>query len=79
MSLADISLGDGCLILEDAWKGVRAVFQPSYYTWPQQEKPSATDWVAWCHVLHHGFLSQAMVNDRHLLRLLRDWIDEDAS
>ena len=34
MSLANISSGDGHLILEDAWKGVLAMFWPAYYMWP---------------------------------------------
>ena len=46
-SLADITSGDGRSILEDAWKGDRVTFWPSYYSWPHQGKPSATDWVAW--------------------------------
>ena len=47
LTLADIVSGDGCSILEDAWKGAPAVFHPSYYSWPRQEKPLAMDWVAW--------------------------------
>ena len=70
-SLADITSGNGRLILEDVWKGVLVMFWPAYYKWPCQGMLLATDWVAWCHALQWGFLSQAVGNDRWLLQPLR--------
>lgn len=53
LRLSDMSTGDGTSILDCYWNGTTQCIINLDYDWPRAEKPSASAWRAWRHLLSH--------------------------
>jgi hypothetical protein len=79
VTLADITNGNGALILEGTLKGTCMQHHKPYYKWPRQSRPSAPSWRIWRKAIKHCFMRNIRM---HLvpgmqLGLWTDGLDSD--